>query len=222
MSPISRRSFALTASLALCLTAGLTACDDKSAPPQAAVAPATSTNSAAAPTPSADTVAYAIEPSTSKVEWTGAKITAHHDGGFASFKGTISVPGGKAENAKIHLDIDTPSLTTQPDKLAGHLKTADFFDVEKFPKASFDSTTIAAGGPNGATHTITGNLTLHGVTKSVTFPANVTVTPAKVSAKADFSLMRKDWNLVYPGMPNDLIKDDVAIHLTIEAPKQGS
>jgi hypothetical protein len=50
----------------------------------------------------------------------------------------------------------------------------------------------------------------------------VTVTPAKVSAKADFSLMRKDFNLVYPGMPNDLIKDDVAIHLTIEAPKQGS
>jgi polyisoprenoid-binding protein YceI len=226
MSPISRRSFAIPASLALCLglglTGGLTACDEKSAPPQAAVAPATSTNSAAAPAPSADTVAYAIEPSTSKVEWTGAKITAHHDGSFAQFKGTISVPAGKPENGKIHLDIDTPSLTVQPDKLAGHLKSPDFFDVEKFPKATFDSTTIAAGGANGATHTVTGNLTLHGVTKSVTFPATVTVGPTKVSAKADFSIVRKDWNLVYPGMPNDLIKDDVAIHLTIEAPKQGS
>jgi polyisoprenoid-binding protein YceI len=219
MSSIHRYSFAVAALLAL----GLAGCDDKSAPPQATVAPATSTNSAAAtPTPAAETATYLIDPATSKVEWTGAKITAHHDGNFSQFKGTITVPAGKPENAKIHLDVDTPSLTTQPDKLAGHLKSPDFFDVEKFPKASFDSTTIAAGGANGASHTITGNLMLHGVTKSVTFPAIVTITPGKVSAKADFSIMRKDWNLVYPGMPNDLIKDDVAIHLTIEAPKQGS
>jgi polyisoprenoid-binding protein YceI len=217
MRPISGTSFVLAVSLAF----GLAGCDEKSAPPQATVAPAASTGSASAPAPSAEETAYVIEPSSSKVEWTGAKITAHHDGNFAQFKGTIKVPGGKPENAKIHLDIDTTSLTVQPDKLEGHLKSPDFFDVEKFPKATFDSTTIAAGGTNGATHTVTGNLTLHGVTKSVTFPATVAVTPTKVSAKADFSIMRKDWNLVYPGMPNDLIKDDVAIHLTIEAPKQG-
>jgi polyisoprenoid-binding protein YceI len=227
MSSSAPHSFALSlvlGSLVLGLggSLGLAGCDDKPTPPQATVAPATSTNSATAPAPTADTVTYSIDPATSKVEWTGAKITAHHDGNFTSFKGTITVPGGKAETAKIHLDVDTPSLTTQPDKLAGHLKSPDFFDVEKFPKATFDSSTIAAGGANGATHTITGNLTLHGVTKSVTFPATVTVSKDKVSAKAEFSIMRKDWNLVYPGMPNDLIKDDVAIHLTIEAPKQGS
>jgi polyisoprenoid-binding protein YceI len=220
MNPNRARTLVIAALLAV----GAAACDEKSAPPQATVAPATSTGGAA--TPAAPTATegatYVIEPATSKVEWTGAKITAHHDGSFASFKGAIVVPGGKAESAKIHLDIDTPSLTTQPDKLVGHLKSPDFFDVEKFPKATFDSTAITAGGASGATHTVTGNLTLHGVTKSVTFPATVTLTPGKVSAKADFSLMRKDWNLVYPGMPNDLIKDDVAIHLTIDAPKQGS
>jgi hypothetical protein len=48
------------------------------------------------------------------------------------------------------------------------------------------------------------------------------VAPGKVTARADFSILRKDWNLVYPGMPNDLIKDDVAIHLTIDAAKQGA
>jgi polyisoprenoid-binding protein YceI len=215
MSLTRTLSFALAASLTLALSG----CDDASSAPKATVGPAT-TASAPAATPAAETVTYVIEPGTSKVEWTGAKITAHHDGKFTSFKGTVTVPGGKAENAKIHLDIDTPSLTVDPDKLAGHLKSPDFFDVEKFPKATFDSTAITAGGAEGATHTITGNLALHGVTKSVTFPAKVTVTPGKVSAKADFSIVRKDWNLVYPGMPNDLIKDEVQIHLTIEAAKQ--
>jgi polyisoprenoid-binding protein YceI len=205
--------------LAASFTLALAACDDNNTP-KAAVGPATSAAPAPA-APTAEAVTYAIEPSTSKIEWTGAKITAKHEGKFTSFKGTITVPGGKAENAKIHLDIDTPSLTVEPDRLAGHLKSADFFDVEKFPKATFDSSSIAAGGANGATHTITGNLTLHGVTKSVTFPATVTVTPDKASAKADFSIIRKDWNLIYPGKPDDLIKDDVAIHLTIEAGKTG-
>jgi polyisoprenoid-binding protein YceI len=216
MRPTARFSFALAASLML----GSAGCDEKPTPPQATVAPATSTNSA--PLPGAETVTYVIEPSTSKVAWTGAKITASHDGSFSEFKGTISVPAGKPENGKIHLDIDTPSLTVQPDKLKGHLKSADFFDVEKFPKATFDSTAIAVGGAGGATHTVTGNLSLHGVTKSITFPATITLSPAKVNAKADFSLSRKDWNIVYPGVPNDLIKDEVAIHLMIEAPKQGS
>jgi polyisoprenoid-binding protein YceI len=220
MSPPVRCSFAVVAALHLGLALGVAGCDDKPAPPQATVAPAAPTTSA--PAPAAEMVTYVIEPSTSKVEWTGAKITASHEGSFSQFLGTITVASGKPESAKIHLDIDTPSLATHPDKLAGHLKSADFFDVEKFPKATFDSTTVAVGGGSGATHTVTGNLSLHGVTKSVTFPAAVTISPAKVSAKADFSISRKDWNLVYPGMPNDLIKDDVAIHLTLEAPKKGS
>jgi polyisoprenoid-binding protein YceI len=217
MSPTRTLSFALAASLTLALSG----CDESSSAPKATVGPATSATTAPAAAPAAETVTYAIEPGTSKVEWTGAKITAHHDGKFTSFKGTITVPGGKAEDAKIHLDIDTPSITVEPTQLNGHLKSPDFFDVEKFPKATFESTAIKAGGANGATHTITGNLALHGVTKSVTFPATVTVTPGKVSAKADFSIIRKDWALVYPGKPDDLIKDDVQIHLTIEAAKQG-
>jgi polyisoprenoid-binding protein YceI len=217
MNLTPHRSFAIAAVLALAANA----CD-KQDTPQATVGPATSTNSASPPAPNSETVVYVIEPQTSKVGWTGAKITAKHEGGFSQFSGTVIVPGGKPEAAKIHLDIDTPSLTTQPDKLMGHLKSPDFFDVEKFPKATFDSVSVVPGGASGATHTITGNLALHGITKSVTFPATITVTPTKVSAKADFSISRKDWNLVYPGMPNDLIKDDVEIHLTIEAPKKAA
>ena len=151
---------------------GATGCDDKPAPSQAVVAPAASASSA--PLPFGPNATYVIEPSTSKVAWTGAKITASHEGSFSQFKGTITVPTGKPEEAQNHLEIDTPSLTTQPDKLMGHLKSQDFFDVEKFPKATFDSTAIEKGGVGGATQTVTGNLSLHGVTRSVAFPAVVT------------------------------------------------
>jgi polyisoprenoid-binding protein YceI len=221
MSPPGTFSFARVTTLLMFGVALASAgCEDKKAPSQAAVAPAASASGA--PLPAGDAVRYVIEPNTSKVAWTGAKITASHEGSFSRFKGTITVPGGKPENAQIHLEIATPSLMTTPDKLMGHLKSQDFFDVEKFPTATFDSTAVAVGGAGGATETVTGNLSLHGVTKSVAFPAVVTVLPEKVSAKADFTLSRKDWNLVYPGLPDDLIKDDVAIHLIIEAPKQGS
>lgn len=217
MSLSSTRVFAFAVFTALAMGG----CDSQGAAPKATVGPATSTNSATTAAPTTEILTYVIEPRTSKVAWTGAKITASHEGSFGQFSGTITVPGGKPEAAKIHLDIDTPSLTVQPDRLQAHLKSPDFFDVEKFPKATFDSVSIVAGGANGASHTITGNLALHGITKSVTFPASVTLTPTKVSAKADFSVSRKDWNLVYPGMPNDLIRDDVSIHLTIEAAKKG-
>jgi len=212
---------ALPALLALALFA----CDNKPDAPAAATGPAVastvSTAAAAAATP-AGTVSYAIDSATSKIEWTGAKITGKHDGSFAKFTGAIEVPGGKAEAGMVHLVIDTTSLTADPDKLAGHLKSPDFFDVQKYPTATFDSTSIAAtpGGPNGATHAITGNLTLHGQTKSITFPATISTDGGKITAKSEFSIARKDFGLVYPGMPNDLIKDDVSIRLTIDAAKK--
>ena len=72
------------------------------------------------------------------------------------------------------------SIWTDTEKLTGHLKSADFFDVAKFPKSTFESTEIKAGSSDAkakdATHTVTGNLTLHGVTRSIQFPAKIAVT----------------------------------------------
>jgi polyisoprenoid-binding protein YceI len=108
------------------------------------------------------------------------------------------------------------------EKLTGHLKSGDFFDVEKFPKATFTSTEIKPGGAGGATHTITGNLELHGVKKSISFPAKVTVDASAVKADAEFVINRKDFGLVYPGKPDDLIKDEVLIKLHVTAPRKKS
>ena len=89
--------------------------------------------------------------------------------------------------------------------------------MQNFPKARFTSTSIKAGGEGGKSHTITGNLEIKNVTKSITFPANVSVGGETVSVDAEFSINRKDFGIVYPGMPDDLIRDDVLIKLTIRA-----
>jgi len=66
---------------------------------------------------------------------------------------------------------------------------------------------------------VTGNLELHGVTKSITFPATITVQGDTVAVKAEFAINRKDFGIVYPGKPDDLIKDDVLLRLNISAKK---
>lgn len=161
--------------------------------------------------------ALTLAPGDSKVEFTGAKVTGKHDGVFEKFSGWIALEGDKPEAAKVFVEIDMSSAKTDSEKLDGHLKSKDFFEVETYPKATFTSTEIKAGGEGGATHTITGNLSLHGVEKSVSFPAKITVAKDKVTAEAKFSINRKDFNIVYAGKADDLIKDDVLIKLTISA-----
>jgi polyisoprenoid-binding protein YceI len=99
------------------------------------------------------------------------------------------------------------------------LKTADFFDVAKYPEANFVSTTIKPGGENGATHTVTGNLTLHGVTKAITFPATINVTPDVATVDSSFSINRKDFGINYAGAADNLIRDDVVLTLHVRATK---
>lgn len=189
-------------------------------PTTTTVAPAA--GAAAAPV----TGTFAITAQNSKIEWTGAKTSGHHDGSFASFTGSINLTG-PIEQGTVSVDIDTPSLTVNDpalgpmaDKLAGHLKSPDFFDVAKFPKATFQSTAIKAGGDNGAPYTVSGNLTLHGATKPISFPATIAASKDKVDVTATFDINRKDFGLNYPGKPDDLIKDNVSVKLTIHADRK--
>lgn len=201
----------------------LAACDDPAknkakavTTEPAAAAPAAVTEKAAA-----GAVRYDFDGAGSKVEWTGSKVTGKHDGGFRTFSGHVSLVDDSPEKSTVTVDIDTGSLFSDSDKLDEHLKSGDFFEVEKFPKASFTSTTIAKGGDKGASHTVTGNLTLRGVTKGVTFPATIRTTPGGVEVDAEFAINRKDFGLVYAGKPDDLIRDDVVIKLTIRSQKKG-
>jgi polyisoprenoid-binding protein YceI len=184
--------------------------------PKAEVTEAVQAPSAAPPV---GAVVYKFGPPDSKIEWVGAKVTGKHDGAFGSFSGTITVPEGKPENGNVTAEIDIASISSDNEKLTGHLKSGDFFEVEKFPKGRFTSTSIKAGGDQGRTHTVTGNLELRGVTKSVTFPATINVANDAVKVDAEFAINRKDWGIVYAGKPDDLIRDDVVVKLSLNGKK---
>jgi polyisoprenoid-binding protein YceI len=163
----------------------------------------------------------AITPENSKILFTGSKVSGKHDGGFNKFTGTIDLVNGKPEESSVTIDIETASVFTDADGLTKHLQTGDFFEVEKFPKASFESTKIVADPGNGASnYTVTGDLELHGARKSVTLPATITTAATDVAVNAEFSINRKDFGIVYTGKADDLIRDDVVIKLDLKTPRK--
>jgi polyisoprenoid-binding protein YceI len=159
-------------------------------------------------------VPYIIDTAQSTLGFVGSKITGSHDGGFAEFEGTIEVVNGDPTKSSVKVLIDVTSLWADDDRLTKHLKSPDFFDVENLPEAIFESTAIEAaeGG-----YTVTGNLTLHGVTKSIAFPAQIEIAPDRVTALAEFFVKRFDFEIVYPGKPDDLIRDEVVIKFDLVA-----
>lgn len=175
----------------------------------------------APPPPGSKAVFYKFGPPDSKIAFSAAKVTKKHDGSFGAFEGTIGLVNGDPLMSAVQVSIDLPTLTTDSEKLSKHLKSADFFDVTKFPKTNFSSTSIRPGSAP-STYNVTGKLDLHGVTKPLTFPATIKVSSDAVDVDAELTLNRKDYGIVYPGMPDDLISDDVAIKLTVHAqPRKG-
>jgi polyisoprenoid-binding protein YceI len=161
---------------------------------------------------------YVITPQNSQIMFVGSKVTGSHNGSFGDFSGQIDY-NGTPEQSRVNIKIKSDSITTDTPDLTKHLKTADFFDFAKFPQATFVSTAIKAGGEGGASHTVTGNLTLHGVTKSVTFPATISVTPDVATVDSTFSINRKDFGINYAGAADNAIRDNVVLTLKIRANK---
>jgi polyisoprenoid-binding protein YceI len=196
------------------------ACDNN--PAKGKTQAAVSEPSPAAPAANPSTgVSYAFSQANSSIEYVGAKVTGKHEGKLGTFSGNIQLVDGDPTKSAVSVDIDVGSITSDNEKLTRHLKSADFFDVEKFPKATFKSTAIKAGGADGATHTITGNLDLRGVTKQIAFPATIKVGEG-VQVNAEFAINRKDFGINYAGMANDLIKDEVLLKLKLDAKKSST
>jgi polyisoprenoid-binding protein YceI len=195
----------------------LLACDNEpgEGKPTAAVAEAVAPATTPVTTAGAEKLAFSEQGS--KVEFVGAKITGKHEGSFQKFSGVIDLVDLAPEKSAVTVDVDVASLKTDDAKLDEHLKTPDFFDAAKYPKARFQSTSVKKEADGK--YTITGNLELHGVQKSITFPAAIRTTTESAEVDAEFVINRKDFGIVYPGKPDDLIKDDVALKLTIRALK---
>ncbi len=196
----------------------LSACPDPAKNKTQAVVDAPKAAPAVVAEPIVGATTYDFSQEGSKFTFVGAKVTGKHDGGFKTFDGTIEVPGAELAKARVKATITPASAFTDSEKLTGHLLSADFFDVEKFPTATFVSTSIK---PSGDAFEVTGDLTLHGVTKSITFPAKLALSGDEVTATAEFAINRKDFGIVYPGKVDDLIADNVAMSLDLHAKKKG-
>jgi len=205
-----------TATLALALTLAFAACDNNPAKGKTQAAAAEPVATAAA---SASASKYTFSNAGSKIDFVGAKVTGKHEGSFQTFTGNVNLVDNNPEKSSVSTEIDVGSLKTDQEKLSAHLKTPDLLDVAKYPKATFASTSIKSGGEKGASHTVTGNFQLHGVTKSISFPAAIKINSDAVDVDAEFAINRKDFGIVYPGMPDDLIKDDVLLKLHVRAAK---
>ena len=227
-------SFRFSTLLPACALLLAVAChsEKKSETEVAALAPATTTASAPAAQPAAMGAPGAttpkgaepgalteltVDPATSKLAIVASKITRSHDGSFQQFTGTATLAGDQVQS--VIFDVDTASLQTDTEKLTQHIKTKDFLDVEKFPKATFKSTRVVAKPAGAATHEITGDLTLHGVTQQITFPATIEFSAEKITGHAEIAINRQKFGVTYPGMPDDLIKDEILIRLRIKAKK---
>src|SRR5687767_8258648 len=103
-------------------------------------APAAGETAATGTTPTPGAVTTRVIKEKSKIEFVGAKVTRDHDGRFNNFDGWIEYADGKP--ARIAFDIDMNDIWTDTEKLTGHLKSADFFDSAKYPKATFVSTSL--------------------------------------------------------------------------------
>jgi polyisoprenoid-binding protein YceI len=185
--------------------------------PKATVGNAAPETSPAKP---AATETLAITPENSKIDFVASKVTRSHNGSFKQFSGKVELAPNSIPDSSVSVDIETASIQADDDQLTAHLKTPDFFDVAKLPKASFVSTKIEPNTAGGATHTVTGNLELHGVKKSISFPATIQVNPDSVSVNAEFAINRKDFGIVYAGKADDLIRDEVLLKLNIKAPRK--
>ncbi|RYF89211.1 MAG: YceI family protein [Chitinophagaceae bacterium] len=187
---------------------------------------------------------WKVDTSASEIEWVATKVSGYHTGTVNLKSGELLVKDGKPTGGSFVMDM-TSIIVSGPkgsdaksnEKLLGHLKSPDFFEVNAHPIASFvitsitpfsgavkDTTdprqeTISKYKVANPTHTVSGNLTIKGVTKNIEFPASIVVATNTANAIAKFNIDRTQWNIVYPGKPDDLIRNDIHLGISLKAGK---
>ena len=144
-------------------------------------------------------------------------------GSFEKFEGQAIVDGSSPETSSLSVNIDVASVTTRNADRDAHLRSADFFDVERFPNMVFVSTNIAV---DGDTVEVTGDLTIKDVTNSVTFPlefqgsAKDPFGNTRVGFEGSVQVLRSDFGLTWNAALETggfLVSDKVTLELEISA-----
>ena len=140
--------------------------------------------------------------------------------------GTIQVDREKPENSSVEFTIQAASIDTAEPKRDGHLRSPDFFDVAKYPTITFKSTGVKPNGKDS--YLVTGDFTMHGVTKSITLPVKVLgegkdpMGNEKMGLETSIPLNRKDYGLSWNRTLETggvLVGDEVQVQIAIEANK---
>lgn len=176
-----------------------------------------------------DGVLYKVDTMNSRVEWKGYKVLKSdqttHFGVIRFESGDVTVKDGKLQSGKFVADINTlENVDLKGDeamktKLEGHLKSADFFEVEKFPTASYEITKVTEAKSGDYNTILDGNLTIKGITKPVQFKANVTVQNENVSiATEPTDINREDYGLKFEiPLENGLLNKEINLQVLIKA-----
>lgn len=167
--------------------------------------------------------------SESNLEWSGKKITGQHNGTVDIKSGDLYLDNGKLTGGNFEIDFTTIKVLQLDDpelnaKLTGHLKSNDFFSAQSFPTGKFEIKSLAPlSNGNDNNYTVSGNLTIKGITKEITFPAKVLINGNTVIASADFNIDRTLWDIkfrsgkFYENLGDNLISDEINIKFNISA-----
>jgi polyisoprenoid-binding protein YceI len=164
---------------------------------------------------------YKFDPSGSTIGFSVHQFLGTTLGKFTSFSGRIEVDREHPENSSVIAQIDVRSIDTRIKKRDDHLRSAEFFNVEKFPRMTFKSRSVKRTGPQSGD--ILGDLTMHGVTKPITLHVKL-LTPINETGRARWSvttepITRRDFNLMFAPAAESVsgISQTVAINIEIEA-----
>lgn len=176
-----------------------------------------------------------VDPLVSTLLWEGSKlIGGAHSGQVPIISGTIMVTNNVIKGGDFVIGMKDLQPLDQDDesnaKLKAHLGSSDFFAVDSFPTATFDITSVVSGadtsqmGSADANSTVTGNLTIKGIAKSIRFPATVRLGADTADVKATFTIDRTKWGINYGAensIKDKIINKDIEFLVHVKAQKQG-
>lgn len=158
-----------------------------------------------------------------QLQWTGTKVGGQHSGSVKVKGGEISASNGQVSAGTVMVDMSSITVTDLKagegkEKLEGHLKAGDFFDTAAHPTATFK---VSSASGSGTSMSIVGDLTIKGITKSITIPANVAMAGDKISVVTpSFKINRTDWDVKYGSgligtAADKIIHDEIALVLSL-------
>jgi polyisoprenoid-binding protein YceI len=171
---------------------------------------------------------YKVDVSRSKIEWIGRKITGQHAGELKLASGILNSNGKSLVGGNFVIDMSSISNTDldkeSAQKLLGHLKSDDFFSIEKNPTANFDISSVKSEAVDKVT--ITGRLTIKGITNEISFPATVKQRGNILVAVANgVKVDRTKFNIRYgsksfiAGIGDKAIDDEFELNINLVASK---